>query len=72
MVRSLFENIEFVSPWFFGLLLLLPVLIYWHFSTQKQRGGYIRFSNLEGVANITSWRGRLRKILPVSETRQRE
>jgi len=64
-LQALFENIEFVNPWVFSLLLLLPLFIFWHLRTYKQRGSYIRFSNLEGVSNIISWRGRLRKILPI-------
>jgi len=60
-----FKNIEFVNPWVFSLLLLLPIFIYFYFKNHKNKGSYIRFSNLEGVEGIVSWRGRLRKILPV-------
>ena len=64
-MSAIFGNIEFYNPWFFSLLLLLPIFIFWHYRTYKNRGSYIRFSNLKGVQGIISWRGRLRKVLPL-------
>jgi len=49
----------------FSGLLLLPVLVWYHFQMRHERGGYFRFSNLEGVKDVFSWKGRLRKLLPL-------
>ncbi len=63
-MRTIFENIEFVNPWMFSLLLLLPLFIFFYIKNIRKKGSYVRFSNLEGVRGIASWRGQLRKLLP--------
>lgn len=62
---GVFENITFVSPIFFGLLLLLPVIAWWYFRNYRQRYAPMRMSTLEGLENTQSIRGRLRSLLPL-------
>jgi len=62
---GLLENITFVSPIFFALLLLLPAIGWWYFRNYRQRYAPMRMSTLEGLDNIQSIRGRLRSLLPI-------
>jgi len=59
------ENITFVSPIFFVLLLLLPIIAWWYFRNYRQRYAPMRMSTLEGLENTQSIRGRLRSLLPI-------
>ncbi|MEZ5040754.1 MAG: VWA domain-containing protein [Saprospiraceae bacterium] len=62
---GLFENITFVNPIFFALLLLLPGIGWWYFRNYPQRYAPMRMSTLEGLENVQSIRGRLRSLLPI-------
>lgn len=62
---GVFENITFVSPIFFGLLLLLPIVAWWYFRNYRQRYAPLRMSTLQGLENTQSIRGRLRSLLPL-------
>ncbi len=64
-MMSLFENISFVNPEFFFLLLLLPLLAGWYFYRHQRHYATLKMPGLEAVANISSWRGRMRIILPI-------
>ncbi len=59
------ENISFVHPQFFFLLLLLPVLAVWYLRRQDRRYATLRWSDLRGVSGVHTWRERLRPALPV-------
>lgn len=59
------ENINFVNPLFLGLLLLIPAMGFWYFYQQNERFVNLKMPTLESVAGITSWRGTLRKYLPL-------
>lgn len=58
------ENITFVSPVFFVLLLLLPIIALWYYRNYRQRYAPIQMSTLAGLENKQSTRGSLRSLLP--------
>ncbi len=58
------ENIQFAQPEALFLLLLLPLVAYWYYRTYRSRYPHLRMPSLEGLRGISSWRGRLRWILP--------
>ncbi len=60
---SYIKNISFVNDWLLGLLLLVPVLIWWAFFRQRQIFPEIQMSNLKAFKG-NSLRGKLRNILP--------
>ncbi len=62
---SIFENITFVNKELLLLLLLLPLLGLWYFLQHKKRYPVIKMSSLEAVQSISSWRGKLRAVLPI-------
>lgn len=58
------DAVSFAHPWFFLLLLLLPLLIWWDWKRSKPVS--FRLSSLSGIANMRpSWRVRFRPILMV-------
>lgn len=59
-----FSGYTFINPEFFLLLLLLPVIGGWYYWRYRQHYATLRMSSLQSVAHITSWRGRLRALLP--------
>lgn len=59
------NNITFVNPVFFGLLLLLPAIGAWYYFNHQKRYANLRMSTLEAIAGKGSLRGRLRAILPI-------
>jgi Ca-activated chloride channel family protein len=59
------DNIAFLHPEFFLLLLLLPALGYYYLNRRSKHYPTLRMSSLESVKNMASWRGRLRGILPL-------
>jgi Ca-activated chloride channel family protein len=61
-----FTHIEFADPWFFWLLLIIPVLIWWYLHTRNERKAAFKVSSLEGLKKIpVSWKVRLRPLLLV-------
>lgn len=65
MDLSIWKNIEFAHPFFFWLLLLLPLMIYWQLRRQQQKGA-MRISSLEGLKTLpVSWKVRFRPLLLV-------
>jgi Ca-activated chloride channel family protein len=58
------NGVTFASPYFFYLLLLLPVLIYWYWKRYRRQYVEMRISTLEGFESAPrSWRQRLRNLL---------
>lgn len=58
------SGITFASPYFFYLLLLLPVFIYWYWKRYRRQYVEMRISTLEGFESAPrSWRQRLRNLL---------
>lgn len=63
------NGVTFASPYFFYLLLLLPVLIYWYWKRYRRQYVEMRISTLEGFESAPrSWRQRFRNLLFVYRT----
>ena len=61
-----FEHITFANPAFFGLLILLPLLVFWHIKKSNRQKAAFRVSSLEGIRHVpVSWKSRLRPLLLV-------
>jgi Ca-activated chloride channel homolog len=61
----MFSNIEFANPSFLLLLLLLPLLAWWYLKQYRNHYAPIRMSNLTMFKGRSSWRGRMRTLLPI-------
>ena len=61
----MFSNIEFANPVFLLLLLLLPLFGLWYVKQHKTHYAPIRMSNLDMFKGRSSWRGRMRVLLPI-------
>lgn len=61
------KHISFAHPIFFGLFLLIPVLIWWQLRNQKKSAPALRLSTLSGLRNVQpGWRVRFKPVLTVS------
>lgn len=59
-----FSHIEFANPWFFWLLLIIPLMIWWHYRSHHRQQASFKVSSLEGLKKIpVSWKVRLRPLL---------
>lgn len=56
-------NFEFVSPQFFWLFLILPVLVLWYFWKRKQQTASLKISSIQGFKTGKNWLSRLKPIL---------
>ena len=59
------DNIQFVNPAFFLLLLLLPLVGYWYLRRRSRHYATLRMPSLDSIRGMRSWRGRLRAALPI-------
>lgn len=60
------NHISFAHPAFFGLLLIIPLLIWWHYKNKEKSHPALRLSTTSGLEKIKpSWRVRLHPVLPV-------
>ena len=59
------ENITFINPEFFLLLLLLPLLGAWYFFRHNTHYATLKMPSLKSLEGMTSWRGQGRIILPL-------
>lgn len=58
------KYISFAHPYFFGLLLLIPFIIWWQLRKKKTDKPAMRLTTLSGLANVKpSWKVRLRPVL---------
>lgn len=58
------KYISFAHPLYFGLLLLIPVMIWWQWREKKKDQPAIRLTTISGLAGTyVSWRIRLRPVL---------
>lgn len=59
-----FEHMSFLHPWFFGLLLLVPVMIWWHYRKKNHDRPSIRLTTLAGIKEVKpSWKVALRPAM---------
>jgi Ca-activated chloride channel homolog len=56
LVFDYLKSIDFAQPWVLWLLLLLPLLGWWHFAKQSRRQGSIMISSIFSVKSIGSWK----------------
>ena len=59
----MFENFEFVSPHFFWLFLLLPVMTVWYLWKRKQQTAALKISSVKGFKTGKNWLAKLRPAL---------
>jgi len=52
---------SFLHPYFLGLLLLIPLLAYWHSKKQLTQKATLRVSSLSGISKKNTWRTQLYK-----------
>ncbi|MCP9751705.1 VWA domain-containing protein [Ferruginibacter sp. HRS2-29] len=55
MVFDYFNNIQFAQPYFFGLFILLPLLITWYYLTNRKRSASITVSTT-AAKGMGSWK----------------
>jgi len=58
------HNYEFQQPWFLGLLILIPIMIYWYYKRSGAFRTRLTFPNSENFANSISLKQRARTLLP--------
>ncbi len=61
----MFSNLSFQHPWFFLLLLLLPLLVWLRNRRGKAQEATVKMPTLEAVAGLKSWKTDFQKLLPV-------
>lgn len=55
---------RFTNPEFLGLLLIIPLMVFWYLKKRKSSGGTVRFSNLGVLKSVgRSWRYSLRHLV---------
>lgn len=66
MIKGLldWQHMSFAHPWFFGLLLLIPFLIWWQYRDKKYDNPSIRLTTISGIKEVKpGWRVTLRPLL---------
>lgn len=61
MLFNYFKNIVFGQPWFFTLLVLVPVLIIWYISKGNRQQGSVTVSDTS-ARELSSWKSSLRHL----------
>ncbi|MEM9884739.1 MAG: VWA domain-containing protein [Bacteroidota bacterium] len=61
----MFQGIQFVHPFFFLLLLVLPIVAFYAWQQRQKRQVNLKMSSLQALANSSSLRGQLRILLPL-------
>lgn len=59
------SNLDFQHPWFFLLLLLIPLVAWWRYRQRERFDADMRMSSLEAVRGMGGWKVFLQKMLPV-------
>ncbi|RYE19015.1 MAG: VWA domain-containing protein, partial [Sphingobacteriaceae bacterium] len=62
MVYDWFNNIDFAHPYFFGLLLLIPVMIYWYIAKAGAMQGKLKVSSIDSFRDIRTWKNTFRHL----------
>ena len=61
MLFDYFTNIEFSQPYFFALLLLIPILLFWYVKTNNNRSASIQVSTT-AAKGLGSWKASFRHL----------
>lgn len=61
MLKEMF-NIEFAYPWVLLLLLFIPVMILWHFNSQRRTTASVKVTTTFFLQHTKSWRTQLRHL----------
>jgi len=62
---SFLSNIEFLNPEFFILLLAIPAIAAWYWFKKVDTEVSFTLSSIESIADITTWRTWLHKLMPL-------
>lgn len=58
------KHISFAHPYFLGLLLLVPIMIWWYIRNKKKDSPAFRLTTLSGIAKVApSWKVKLRPLM---------
>lgn len=58
------QHLSFAQPYFFALLLLLPLMIWWQLRSRKRQQPSLRLTSLAGIREVRpGWRVRLRPLM---------
>lgn len=60
MLYNFFQNIEFAYPWAFGLLWIIPVMIWWYVYKTNRQQGAVLLSSVTHLRHTGSWKNILR------------
>jgi len=58
-------NVAFKHPWLLLLLAIIPLMAVYYYTQRRKRHATVRMSTLSAFSGQSSWRGRLRVVLPV-------
>ncbi len=61
MLYEWIKDIDFAHPWVFGLLVLLPLLIFWYVKRNNRQQGTIKVSTVHAFT-VRSWKNRFRHL----------
>lgn len=59
------SNLEFESPWFFLLLVIIPFMIWWHFRNFESSAANINLPNVDAIDGVKSIKSKIYKWLPL-------
>ncbi|HXO73716.1 MAG TPA: VWA domain-containing protein, partial [Puia sp.] len=62
MLYDWYQHIYFSQPSFFGLLAILPLLIYWELQKSDEAQATVLVSSVRQFGNARSWRNMLRPL----------
>ena len=62
MLYDWFQNISFAYPAFFGLLVLVPVMIWWYWMKMNANQGAIMVSSVSSFKGVRSWKNIFRHV----------
>ncbi len=65
MLYDWFQHIDFAYPWVFSLFLLLPLMIYWHYTRAAKQQGTVMVSSVAFLKKSGSWKKTFRHSLLV-------
>lgn len=61
MLFDYFQNISFTQPYFFALLLLIPLLIFWYIKTSNKRSASIQISTV-AAKGLSTFKASMRHV----------